>query len=98
MFEELRRETFEPLLDGEFEIDFGNGPVASMLVDVRPLNAPSTEHQGRQPWSLLFRTEKSASFEQAIYRVSHPSLGALDLFLVPVGPDESGMRYEAIFA
>jgi len=98
MFEDLRRETFEPLLNGEFQIDFGNGPVKSTLVDVRALAPPSNDHQGRQPWSLLFRTENEAAFEQAIYRVNHRDLGDLDIFLVPVGPDDEGMRYEAVFS
>jgi hypothetical protein len=29
--------------------------------------------------------------------VRHAQLGAMEIFLVPIGPDEGGMRYEAIF-
>jgi hypothetical protein len=35
---------------------------------------------------------------QGIQRLSHAELGELDLFLVPIGPDAQGMRYEAAFA
>jgi hypothetical protein len=28
--------------------------------------------------------------------VRHPDLGELSLFLVPLGPDERGARYEAV--
>ncbi len=29
---------------------------------------------------------------------SHPQLGAFDLFIVPLGPDDEGMRYEAVIS
>jgi hypothetical protein len=34
---------------------------------------------------------------QRIYRVEHVELGTIEIFLVPIGPDEVGQRYEAIF-
>jgi hypothetical protein len=34
---------------------------------------------------------------QQIRRVEHPSLGSMEIFLVPIGPDASGMQYEAVF-
>lgn len=34
---------------------------------------------------------------QATYRIENANLGVLEVFLVPIGPDESGMRYEATF-
>jgi len=29
--------------------------------------------------------------------MEHPGIGTFELFLVPIGPDEKGLRYEAIF-
>lgn len=34
---------------------------------------------------------------QGTYLVEHEQLGAHDLFIVPLGPDQNGMRYEVIF-
>jgi hypothetical protein len=36
---------------------------------------------------------------QATYRLEHPKLGSLDLFVVPIGlgTDGQGVRYEAVF-
>ena len=34
---------------------------------------------------------------QAIYRLEHAALGAMDVFLVPIGRVADGIRYEAIF-
>jgi hypothetical protein len=32
-----------------------------------------------------------------VYGVEHDRLGTFDLFLVPVGADETGVSYEAVF-
>jgi hypothetical protein len=51
----------------------------------------------RSPFSLIFRGGPSPLLPQRIYRVEHETPGALDIFLVPLGPDEVGQRYEAVF-
>ena len=35
---------------------------------------------------------------QLIYSLEHATLGTLEVFLVPVGPDAVGMRYDAVFS
>jgi hypothetical protein len=35
---------------------------------------------------------------QGSYPLGHQELDGLELFLVPIGPDSLGMRYEAAFA
>ena len=59
----------------------------------------------RAPFSILFHGPLQPVMPQGIYRVEHEQLDAMDLFLVPVGPDEppvpgqapTAMRYEAVF-
>ena len=51
----------------------------------------------RQPFSLTFRGPAKVYLPQMIYRLEHDRLEALEIFLVPLGPDEQGMRFEAIF-
>ena len=51
----------------------------------------------REPFSLLFRLADHTRLPQRIYSVSHPRMGSMQLFLVPIGPDERGMRLEAVF-
>ncbi len=54
---------------------------------------------GRAPFSLVFRSAPDhQALPQRIYRVEHAELGALDIFLVPIGADASGMRYQAVFS
>lgn len=53
----------------------------------------------REQFSLIFTTDPNASLSQGIQELSHPTLGDLALFLVPIGPGADGLpRYEAAFA
>jgi hypothetical protein len=53
---------------------------------------------GRRQFSLVFRGGPTPPLPQRIRALEHPALGRLDLFLVPLGPDAQGQRYEAVFA
>jgi hypothetical protein len=35
--------------------------------------------------------------KQGTYTFEHEKLGAFDLFVVPLGPDSTGMSYQVIF-
>ena len=53
----------------------------------------------RKPFSIELRTsQKEAYYTQGIYTINHPEKGDLDIFLVPVGFDTKGMKYEAVFS
>jgi len=45
----------------------------------------------------VFRGPEGVPLPQRIYRMEHPDIGAFDLFVVPIRPDDKGMRYEAVF-
>lgn len=52
----------------------------------------------REPFSLTFRAESPRFYlPQGIYQLDHGHHGELHMFLVPLGPDEKGMCFEAIF-
>jgi hypothetical protein len=69
------------------------------LVEVKDLGRRRLEGPGElSSFSLLFQSGTRDHVPQAIYTLRHPALGPLDVFLVPIGPDEVGMRYEAIFS
>ncbi len=52
---------------------------------------------GRTGFSLLFRGPVQPVLPQGIQSLRHPAFGEPGIFLVPIGPDAQGMRYEAIF-
>jgi len=51
-----------------------------------------------EQFSLIFTGSPSPWLKQGMYTLVHPQMGECELFLVPIGPDASGMRYEAIFS
>ena len=65
------------------------------LVEAQALSGPP--FNGRQPFSLLFTGPAAPALPQGTYRLVHAQMPAFDLFLVPVGADASGVRYQAIF-
>jgi hypothetical protein len=88
---------FEPFLGQAFEIGEGPGAVSAVLIDAINLReAQGVGYLSRQ-FSLVWRGPRNARLEQGIYPVRHPELGTMELFLVCIGPDAEGMRYEAVF-
>ena len=97
MLDTLTHDDFARHAAERFEIELAGGErLALSLDEVTPLGEGGA---GRRPFSLLFRSERRDGYlPQRIYRLEHPTMGAIELFLVPLGPDGAGMRYEAVFA
>ena len=51
----------------------------------------------RAPFSLIFTGPPQPIFQQGTYRLEHPELPVLELFVVPVTPGADGARYQVIF-
>ena len=98
MLDKLRSTDFQPLCTQKFDVRLdGVEPIALELVSVTDLGAARQEGM-RRPFSLLFLGPVSNQYlPQGTYRLQHEQMGALDLFIVPLGPQQGRMRYEAIF-
>lgn len=90
-------ERFEPLLGQGFEIGDGTGTLPVTLVEVTNLREAQGAGRLSRQFSLVWRGPTGARLPQKIYTVTHPQLGAMELFLVTIGSDDAGMRYEAVF-
>ncbi len=77
----------------------GAGPISLELASVTGVSPSSSPNpKRRQPFSLLFLGPPSDHYlPQHTYRLEHAQIGALDIFLVPIGPLDQRMQYEAIF-
>ena len=93
-------ETFRGRIGDRFRISgHGASVVEAELTEATAGDAAESPRAGeRRPFSLVFRGPLEPILPQQIYRFEHDALGAFDLFIVPIGPDESGMQYEAVFA
>ncbi|MFO0819047.1 MAG: hypothetical protein U1A77_13960 [Pirellulales bacterium] len=69
------------------------------LIEVKRLrvNRVGGSPAEREPFSLIFRDHSANALPQSTYRLDHDQLGTMEIFLVPIGLDEQGMRYQAVF-
>ena len=96
MLENLNIATFADKVGDTFRLQQDSGePFELELIEARG-TAGQSDH--REPFSIVFRAPAEPVLDQRIRRLEHDELGALELFLVPIGPDDTGMRYEAVFA
>ena len=90
----LRIDDFTPHVDAAFDMQ-----AAGEVVPLKLVNADPAGDSGRAggAFSLIFVAPKGPFLPQAIYPVTHPGLGVMEIFLVPVGPLQGGNGYQAIF-
>jgi hypothetical protein len=95
MLEQLRLEDFSGKIGEKFQLRLDSGETAEIeLIEAAGTGGNPLK---RPPFSIVFRVPEDAIHEQKIYRLEHAELGEMDLFLVPLGPGETGMRWEAVF-
>ena len=98
MNETLTRGLFDRHVRSKFHVEAGETAVVCELIECRRLlESQPLEDGQREPFSLLFRGPSAPVLPQQVYSVRHDELGAIEMFLVPIGPDKQGMRYEAIY-
>lgn len=99
MLDTLQRSDFSAHLHHLFTVMLVSGDTLALeLVEARSLGA-APAGGGRQPFSLIFRHARTDAYlPQGIHTLHQAEMGALELFLVPLGPAPDGMRYEAIIA
>jgi len=96
MHNNLTMETFSPLVNEEFNVYIGDRALPVRLLEVTPLKG-SGDNQEHQAWSLVFQFPPQRLFDQGTYEFEHSDTGRLAIFVVPIGQDENGVRYQAIF-
>jgi hypothetical protein len=106
MAAELTQQTFEAYLDQTFHIDLEHPtPIDLTLIEVKQFTVSPMDGrykaikagEKRVPFALLFRGSRDLPLPQRIYPFVHPEMGAFDMSIVPVGIDDEGRFYEAVF-
>jgi len=96
MLETFKLETFSPHLGKKFSIRLDETKKIELeLTEANRLGGETVN--GRVPFSLVFQRPKDFLLPQRIYPFEHEALGAFEIFIVPIGVDEKGLRYEAVF-
>lgn len=94
MTDELTRDWFARQLNTQFQIERqGASTVTLDLVEASPLRISG----GFQSFSIVFRGPADTFLPQATYTLHHDTIAPFELFIVPIGQDAHGFRYEAVF-
>lgn len=91
------KQDYQAQLNTLFELPLEDGSLELKLIAVDSVTADTTEAGQAEPFSAVFETEVAESVEQGTYTLSHSEVGEITLFIVPIGPADAGMRYEAVF-
>ena len=101
---EMTLETARPLVDTLFQVTTGDGTMLKMrLIDALPFEMPRRPVRGsrqpkRAPFTLYFLGPRDPILPQRMYDFRSAAVDLERLFIVPVGRDEEGTEYEAVFA
>jgi hypothetical protein len=98
--ETVTADDFAPYTGSVFTLCMDEGSELPLtLAEVRHLGRPGTiVGKGRAPFALEFDGPPDVPLPQCIYPLTHPVMGTLKIFLVPVGANADKRMYEAIFA
>jgi hypothetical protein len=98
MADEFTAERFLPHVGEVFTVVTDEGrEVPVLLSEITRLASDGDRRRTRQPFSLVFHAPREVWLEQQAYRLEHPGMEPFDCFLVPITPDQNGMRFEAIY-
>ena len=73
------------------------GAVQNLQFAVQSIDALPAHRLRPEPFSMILEGPLVPALPQASYRVQHPRLGPLDLFLVPIARSATAIRYEVTF-
>lgn len=100
---EMTCDDFTPLIGREFTVSLPAQPDAGSveleLVKCTAFDQLKASHAQRVPFSLIFHSKSEPqNLPQRIYRFENPELGAMEVFMVPVGRNGAGFIYQVSFS
>lgn len=98
MLERLTSETFAPHLGDSFELAPPHGDPITVELTSCEADQSWSDPDTRAPFSLIFHSSADVIVPQQICTLRHPTVGDLELFVVPIGPDTRGFRYQVVFS
>lgn len=98
----LNREAFARNVNTKFSFSLGRGETVGVkltqVIDMTPEAAkPAAAATGRECFAAVFVGSNNEPFPQETYLVTHPKLGRFSMLVVPMGRDNEGFYYEAVF-
>ena len=98
MAERPTQESFSRHLNTKFSVRLETPqPLELELVEVNGYKGDTGGQREMERFTAVFQGPPDAFLPQQTYPLRHEEMGDLDIFLVPVGRNEHGFRYEAVY-
>lgn len=94
MIEQLTRKDFAGLAEGSLAIEHEGARLPMRVAELQDLPATPTRPE---PFSMVLEGPSDPFLKQGIRKVVHPSLGVIELFMVPIARTREHAKYELIF-
>jgi hypothetical protein len=92
----LTEKEFSKHVNTKFRVA-NQAPAELELTQVKAYAIQSHEQAGMERFSAYFHGPGDRLLPQGIYPLEHEAMGNFELFLVPIGKDDRGYQYEAVF-
>jgi len=91
-------ENFSRNVNTKFRVNVDSAEAIELeLVGVESRKVEPNEQAGMERFSTFFQGPPNYLLPQRTYELLHPQMGELQVFLVAIGQDQHGIRYEAVF-
>ena len=90
-------ETFAGREGQAFSIQFADAQLELTLAEVERHPEEWGHADRREPFAVVFTGTAEHVLPQAIWPLDHEELGRIELFLVPLEPEDGVARYQAVF-
>lgn len=89
--------TYEPCVGDTFLLEFTDHPPVELTLDDAAPGPWQRPEGGKTAFRLEFSGPSDSLLEQRTYRMQHPRLGTIEIFIVPIARDDKRATYEAVF-
>ena len=89
--------TFQPLVGQTFGLQITEASSLELTLTEAKLGQWQPPEGPASAFELLFQGPSDPLLPQATYRLTHPELGPLDIFIVPIAHSGEGTTYQAVF-
>lgn len=97
MLDKFTLEDFESIRGQSLTLRIGEQTHTGVIIQANTV--AGGKPGSREPFSVILRSGSADSYwPQGTYILEHPDHGELELFMVPIGPDDEGMCYELSFS
>ena len=94
MLETFNRDAFAEAVGSKFHLPAPDDKILDLeLVEVSEVKRGTVQ----ESFSVTFLLQDGFNAPQGVYDMSHETLGAMQLFLVPIGIENGRLKLEAVF-